>query len=94
MKDVKKNFEKRICIFCYYNSFCSKDCITRKTKEKVKIFKCNEYRRIIMDKRFKDNIKYVFYDETNKSVAIVNEKTPENILIEIKKVYDIVKFEE
>lgn len=95
MKDVKNDFSKRICIFCYYNSFCDKSCITkRKTKDNVKIFKCNEYRRLIMDKRFKDYIKYIFVDETNKNVAIVSEQTPEKILVEIKKVYDIVKFDE
>lgn len=94
MKDVKKDFEKRICIFCCYNAFCNKECIKRKTKENLTIFKCYEYRRIIMDKRFKSYIKYVFIDETNKSVAIVNETTPENILLEIKKVYDVIKFEE
>lgn len=94
MKDGKGNFEKRICIFCYYNAFCNKQCIKRKTKENLTIFKCNEYRRIIMDKRFKGYIKYVFIDETNKSVAIVNESTPNNILLEIKKIYDVIKFEE
>ena len=94
MKDVRINFEAKICIFCYYNAFCNKDCIKRKTKENLKIFKCNEYRRIIVDKRFKDYIKYVFYDEEHKNVAIVNEFTPTNILIEIKKAYDIIKYEE
>ena len=95
MKDVKNDFKKRICIFCYYNSFCDKSCITkRKTKDNVKIFKCTEYRRIIMDKRFKDYIKYVFVNEDNKNVAIVQESTPQHIILEIKKVYEIVKFSE
>ena len=39
-------------------------------------------------------IKYAFYDETGKYIAIVHENTPKEIIEQLSKEYDEVKFKE
>lgn len=43
---------------------------------------------------FKEYINYTFYDETNKLIAIVYDGTPEDVIRELKKEYDEVKYSE
>ncbi len=39
-------------------------------------------------------IRYTYYDETDKKVAIIDLKTPKEVIIELQKNYDEVKYEE
>lgn len=39
-------------------------------------------------------IKYTFYDEINKKIVIIKEDTPKEIIEELKKEYDEVKYKE
>ncbi len=39
-------------------------------------------------------IQYTYYDETKKYIAIVNKNTPNEIIKELQKKYDEVKFKE
>ena len=39
-------------------------------------------------------IRYTFYDETGKKVAIIDLKTPKEVILEWQKKYDEVKYEE
>ena len=39
-------------------------------------------------------IKYTFYDEVGKHIAIINQNTPKEIIQELHKQYDEVKFKE
>ncbi len=39
-------------------------------------------------------IKYTYYDETKKLVAIIEEDTPKEAIEELKKQYDEVKYKE
>ena len=43
---------------------------------------------------FKEYINYTFYDEQGNYIAIVYENTPEDILEELQKEYDEVKYSE
>jgi hypothetical protein len=44
--------------------------------------------------QFKEYINYTFYDETKKLIAIVYKNTPEDIIKELQKEYDEVKYSE
>jgi hypothetical protein len=39
-------------------------------------------------------IKYSFYDETNKYIAIVEDNIPKEFLEKLQEEYDFVKYEE
>lgn len=39
-------------------------------------------------------IRYTFYDEVGCKVAIINQNTPKEIIQELQKQYDEVKFKE
>ncbi len=39
-------------------------------------------------------IKYTFYDETGKKIAIINQNTPIEIIKKYEKEYDEIKFKE
>lgn len=39
-------------------------------------------------------IKYAFYDDINKKIAIIEEDTPKEVIEELKKEYDEIKFKE
>ena len=39
-------------------------------------------------------IKYTFYDEVGKHIAIIYQNTPKEIIQELQKQYDEVKFKE
>ena len=41
-----------------------------------------------------DYIEYTFYDESKSLVAIIKENTPKEIIEELKKQYDEVKYKE
>ena len=44
--------------------------------------------------KFKEHIKYTFYDENGSLVAIVKENTPKDIVNKLSKAYDEVKYKE
>ena len=39
-------------------------------------------------------IRYTYYDDDNKLIAIVNKNIPKEVMLELSKEYDEVKFEE
>ena len=39
-------------------------------------------------------IKYTYYDETKKYIAIISQNTPKEIIQEMEKIYDEVKYKE
>lgn len=39
-------------------------------------------------------IKYTFYDEVGKYIAIINQNTPKEIIQKLQEQYDEVKFKE
>lgn len=96
MEDVKRYFQERICILCL-NSKCRncKDKIRTEKQENSIVYKCNEFKKKELKmSRFKDYIKYVFYDEIGTSVAIIKTETPPEIIKELNKEYEEIKFQE
>lgn len=96
MEDIKEYFQKRICILCL-NSKCN-NCIDKikiKKQENSIVYKCNEFKkRELKMSRFKDYVKYAFYDEIGVSVAIIKAETPSEVIEELKKEYEEIKFKE
>ena len=96
MKDVKNDFIEKICIFCLKHNGkneCMK--IIRKECDTMTIYKCENFnieRKTPPElSRF---IKYTFYDDMSKYIAIIKKDTPVNFIYEMRKIFDEVKYRE
>lgn len=96
MKDVEKDFIEKICIFCLKHNGkekCMK--ITRKESGTMTIYKCeNFYTEHKTPPEFVKFIKYTFYDDMSKYIAIIKKDTPTEFVYEMKKIFDEVKYRE
>ena len=95
MKDVEEDLKEKICIFClkHKRQNCMK--IHKLIQNNITIYKCLNFKKGIKNMDlFKEYINYTFYDEQGNYIAIVYENTPEDILEELQKEYDEVKYSE
>ena len=94
MEDVKNDLKEKICIFCYKHK--RKNCMDLQKEEQgnLTIYKCLNFQKGINMDQFKEYVNYTFYDETHKLIAIVYKNTPEDIVKELQKEYDEVKYSE
>lgn len=98
MEDVKKSFKEYVCIFCLEHK-CENDFKCMNIKKEVvnnlTSYKCINFRKkVIMKPEFIKFIKYTYYEDTGKYVAIIKRETPSNIIDEMLKKFDYVKFKE
>ena len=94
MKDVEEGLRKNICIFCCRHK-CKK-CLNlvKEKQNNITIYKCLNFIKEVNMQQFKDHIKYTFYDENGRLVAIVKENTPKDIVSKLSQAYDEVKYKE
>lgn len=94
MEDVENDLKEKICIFCYEHK--CKNCMDLQFEKQgnLKIYRCLNFKKGKIMNQFKEYINYTFYDETNHLVAIVYENTPADVIKELQKEYDEVKYSE
>jgi len=95
MKDVQKDLKEKICIFCLRHECMNCMNIHKSKKNGIVTYKCINFKKgkIIMED-YKEYLKYSFYDETNSYIAIIEKNTPKEIIEEMKKHFDEVKYSE
>lgn len=95
MKDVGFILKENMCIFCLKHK--CKNCMNIqiiKYKDLL-TYKCTNFKKGSKTmEEFKEYINYTFYDEMGCYVAIVYKDTPEDIVKELQKEYDEVKYSE
>lgn len=95
MEDIEIEFSNQICNFCIYKEFEKCGEIQVEKMNNLSICKCLNYRKKdISMKEFSEYIKYTYYDEVGKYIAIIKKNTPEDIFKQLKYRYDEVKFKE
>lgn len=94
MKDIKKYFLENICIHCINTNQIDCEDIREINDNDLIIFKCYNYGRKKNMNKFKKYIKYTYYDETGKYIAVVyKDKISNFILKELKEQFDEIQFE-
>lgn len=94
MKDVGFIVKENMCIFCLKHK-CRNCMNIQIIKDKnLTTYKCLNFKKGKSMEQFKEYINYAFYDETGNYIAIVFEGTPEDVVKELQKEYDEVKYSE
>lgn len=89
MEDV----ERKICNFCINNK--CKNCIVKRIKKGATTYKFKNYiRGEHKQMEYSEFIRYTYFDDDMKSVAIVTRETPKKIIEELKLKYDFVRNKE
>ena len=92
---MKEIIKKYLCTKCLNKSNCF-SCMkyTEKKEKGVYIYMCENYKGQKKQKEDMEYIKYTFYDEDGKYIAIIKEETPESKIKKLKYFYDEVKYKE
>ena len=88
--------EEKIKInFCKCCKRCSEGCmnIEIRTIDNVKIYRCTNYESNIELPKYMKHIKYSFYDEEGNHVAMLKHKVNLDDILELRKHFDFVKYQ-
>ena len=96
MKDVERLLKENICIFCLKHE-CKEKCMELQTINQFGLIthKClNFKKKQTTPIEFVEFVRYTFYDENGKYVAIIKTKTPHYTINQMKQKFDEVKYRE